>query len=85
VSTVTPGQHWSDNPILDIIEARLRGFGGSDLNRTDAAQLLGLFRHAAELTVAERSAVLLRFPVADVPTVPAQVGGHRPRSFGGRA
>lgn len=88
-STVVPGQPWSDNPVLDIVEQRLRAFGGADLNRTDAGQLLGLYVHAKDLTVDERSAILRRFPVAEVPPVPRHVEGvrvgrryHR-RSLGG--
>jgi hypothetical protein len=76
------------NPIVERAWHALICFG-SDLNRSDAATLLSMWRFSPELSSREHTAILARFPARETPPVPDQVDGHRiagrtrRRSFGG--
>jgi len=49
------------NPVIDAAERALRMFG--DLTRDEVELILPMWKHAAGLTEAERTAILARFPV----------------------
>lgn len=50
--------------VVDLAETALRAFGGA-LTREQAALLLTMWRYRGDLTTADRTAALARFPSGD--------------------
>jgi len=53
------------NEVADLAERALRAFGGDSVTREQAAMLLTMWRYRRDLTPADMTAVLVRFPSID--------------------
>lgn len=54
-----------NSDVVDMAHRALSAFGGADLTRDTAAALLSMWIYSGDLTDADRTAVIRRFPAHD--------------------